>query len=194
MNYHWHVCTFEKERRKERMLNLVKKNKKKKIGRKKRNKERHSVDESGVQILWGVPWTSLMCVSLWKACWRPGTLQYVVFPRPSRSSSTHLCLIDTPLLRGRENQGFPVNVEKKQGRVEGGMSGGNPRHRVGPLVRPKSYYSFNPSRVSQPLSLSWTHRSKLNTWGEAPFMDVSGLLEPLPVFNHSYITCQWVSG
>lgn len=37
--------------------------------------------------------------------------------------------------------GFSCSCGKKDGRGEGRMSGGNPSHRGGPLVGPKSYYS-----------------------------------------------------
>lgn len=39
--------------------------------------------------------------------------------------------------------GFSCSCGKKEGTGEGRMSGGNPSHRGGPLVGPKSYYSLS---------------------------------------------------
>lgn len=86
-------------------------------------------------------------------------------------------------LGGRENEGFPVNVEKKEAeKSKEGISGSNTRHRGG-LLRTKSCYAFNPARVSQRVSISQTCRSELNTRGTTVLWYVGLYLLPSKTIN-----------
>lgn len=52
-------------------------------------------------------------------------------------------------LGGSENEGFPVNVEKKEAEENReAIRGSNTRHQGGLLVRTKSRYVFNPVSLS----------------------------------------------
>lgn len=182
------------------MLKLVKEKQEWKNWRNTSNKERHSEDESVVQILWGGHERPLRFLvgSMLEAeytlvCGFPKAEQ--IQPGPSRSHR-HIGFYTHTQREGE--LGFSCSCGKKEGRGKGRMSGGNLSRWGGPLLGPKSFYSA--SWISHALAHSQTRMTERDTWGEATCADAScwggvwTLLKPLPAFDHSYVTRQWVSG
>lgn len=190
VNYHWHVCTFEKEERKERMLNLVKpKENNKRMG--EIHKETTKTAEVKVGC-WFYEGTIDVCFSV-GSMFEAGYVVVCGFPKAKQPGppSSHRHKVTHNYSEGREARVFSVLVEKKEGRV----NEGNPSCRGGPQLGPEFYCS--PSWNS--LSLSQAHMNTLNTWGEALSIDscwggVWILQNPLPVIDYSSVTCQCASG